>query len=569
MDRATVTMDMHMQIGTSNSQSNIKAVYTKCASAILLTLLTSSAMASKLTIDGEVNVMTAYRDIDSDGQSGGVSSLSVVPGLYTAYKSKKLFFRGNVNTTYVKRDTDAAGTSEDYFTNYNYQSRLSLIENLLTFEVKGDRQYRASEINNLFVTDFVNNSDGLVKTEQNSATLSLETKRGKLVNIEGSARYARVTADGGSQVVVNNVSNDLVNADLSLKSGVKSRIIWNIDGSYDNTVTSTNQGQDQTSQSVNALVDVPVFKGLALRFTGTDSSNEFGAKGTENTITREFQTYGAGLTMYFSENTYISVTYNNASNPTIGPQNEIENEDETFIGIDLIWTLSPRTFIAYNRSRRFYGDSSGGRLQYQTRKTRATLSYTETVTNASQLIATEQQGLFICPAGATDILSCSVSETLDYEPQADEVLVNFAIPDYAIEDFALLRRSTTAAFAFDFNRLSVGVNASYVDSDSLANVSSQQRNATSGSMSLGYKVGSQSSLNMAVRYIDLDRLIENTEQSSRSKSISLSFSRAIGRRLKAAFTYSYTDRNGNFSENIFGTSYKDNRLNLSVIYTTD
>ena len=95
MDRATVTMDMHMQIGTSNSQSNIKAVYTKCASAILLTLLTSSAMASKLTIDGEVNVMTAYRDIDSDGQSGGVSSLSVVPGLYTAYKSKKLFFKGS------------------------------------------------------------------------------------------------------------------------------------------------------------------------------------------------------------------------------------------------------------------------------------------------------------------------------------------------------------------------------------------------------------------------------------------------------------------------------------------
>jgi len=569
MDRAiTVTMDMHMQLGASNSQRNIKAVYAKCASAFVLTLLTSSAMANKLTIDGEVNIVTAYRDIDSDGQSGGISSLSVVPGLNSVYKSKKLFFRGNVNTTYVTRDSDT-GTTEDYFTNYNYQSRLSVIENLLNFEVKGERQYRASELNNLFVTDFVNNSDGLVKTEQNAASLSLETKRGKLMNVKGLARYARVTVDGGSQVVVNNVSNDLVNVDLSLKSGVKSRFIWNIDGSYDNTVSGTNQGQDQTSQSVNALVDVPVYKGLAVRFTGTDSSNEFGAQGTKDTITREFQTYGAGLTMYFSSNTYVSITYNNASSPTINPQDEFENQDETFLGIDLRWALSPRTFIAYNRSRRFYGDSSGGRLQYQTRKTRATLSYTETVTNASQLIATEQQGLFICPAGATNILSCSVSETLDYEPAADEVLVNFAIPDYAIEDFALLRRSTSAAFAFNFNRLSVGINASYVDSESLANVSSQQNNATSGSMTLGYEIGPYTTMNATMRYIDFDQVIETTEQSSRTKALSMGINRSFGRQLKASFSYIYTDRNGTLSDNVFGTNYKDNRLALSVSYTTN
>ena len=436
---------------------------------------------------------------------------------------------------------------------------------MLSFQAAGALNYQNTTASNFLVTDFIANSDSLAKTRSNRLSSTLTLDQGDWVRGQGTASYSD-TASERSLANNNALDNDSYQLTGNLINGDEAKyFIWSVTGTYQNTERGQANTGDFESRTGNGYIDTRIYGDWAFRLTGRHEANQISGRNDTNSIVREFNSYGAGLTYRQTETRYIAITANKSDSDLD------EDDGETFVGLDMQWALSTRTQIAATYGRRFYGESASASIGYNSKYLRTSFSYSEDVTNTSRLLADpENLGVFVCPSASTSIADCCQPNSLSYTPNAGEQLVQITTQNLEFDDNIILRKSANFQAGYDFSRVTLAFSWRYSEDDYLDE--DRLRRTYSFGTNLAYKIGSYTNITSSINYANITG--QGAEESFRGESdnwnASIGLEREFGRRLKASIDARYLEQEGDLNAGgQFGNNYTDRRLSASITYTYD
>ena len=534
-------------------------------SVVAVSIATSLVVRAELDINALATADTTTQSIKTE-ENGTLSltTLTIAPKVNATYQTRT--FQGIWSGTYthLERDNDDSSQRQNY-AEYSYSAQWVPFENLLSFQAAGALNYQNTNSANFLVSDFIENSDSLAKTRSNRLSSTLTLNKGDWVRGEGSASYSD-TASERSLTNNNVLDNDSYQLTGNLINGDEAKyFIWSVTGTYQNTERGQANIGDFESRTGDGYIDTRIYGNWAIRLTARHEANQISDRDDTNSLVREFNSYGAGLTYRQTDNRYISITANKSDS-------DIEDDDgETFVGVDLQWALSTRTRIAATYGRRFYGESASANISYNSKYLRTSFGYSEDVTNTSRLLANpENLGVFVCPTATTSIADCFQPDSLSYTPNAGEQLVQLTSQNVEFDDNIILRKSSNFQAGYDFSRVTLAFSWSYSEDDYLDE--DRLRRTYSFGTNLAYKIGSYTNLTSSINYANITGL--GAEQTFRGESdnwnTSIGLEREFGRHLKASIDARYLKQEGDLNTGgQFGNNYTDRRLSASITYTYD
>jgi len=534
-------------------------------SVVAVSIATSLVVRAELDINALATADTTTQSIKTE-ENGTLSltTLTIAPKVNATYQTRT--FQGIWSGTYthLERDNDDSSQRQNY-AEYSYSAQWVPFENLLSFQAAGALNYQNTNSANFLVSDFIANSDSLAKTRSNRLSSTLTLNKGDWVRGEGTASYSD-TASERSLTNNNVLDNDSYQLTGNLINGDEAKyFIWSVTGTYQNTERGQANIGDFESRTGDGYIDTRIYGDWAIRLTARHEANQISDRDDTNSLVREFNSYGAGLTYRQAENRYISITANKSGS-------DIEDDDgETFVGVDLQWALSTRTRIAATYGRRFYGESASATIGYNSKYLRTSFSYSEDVTNTSRLLANpENLGVFVCPTATTSIADCFQPDSLSYTPNAGEQLVQLTSQNVEFDDNIILRKSSNFQAGYDFSRVTLAFSWRYSEDDYLDE--DRLRRTYSFGTNLAYKIGGYTNLTSSINYANVTGL--GAEQTFRGESdnwnTSIGLEREFGRHLKASIDARYLKQEGDLNAGgQFGNSYTDRRLSASITYTYD
>ena len=562
---------MEADIMGTITQSAVNRLYTMPKSRIIKPTLVAAAVATslpafaKLDVNAVATADTIYQSVDTEENGNrSLTTVTIAPKVNATYQTRTFQGLWSGTYTHLERDNDDASQRQDY-AEYSYSAQWVPFENLLSFQAAGALNYQNTNSANFLVSDFIANSDSLAKTRSNRLSSTLTLDQGDWVRGQGTASYSD-TASERSLTNNNALDNDSYQLTGNLINGDEAKyFIWSVTGTYQNTERGQANSGDFESRTGDGYIDTRIYGDWAFRLTARHEANQISDRDDTASLVREFNSYGAGLTYRQAENRYISVTANKSDS-------DLEEDDnETFIGIDMQWALSTRTRIAATYGRRFYGESASASIGYNSKYLRTSFSYSEDVTNTSRLLADpENLGVFVCPAATTSIADCFQPNSLSYTPNAGEQLVQLTSQNLEFDDNIILRKSANFQAGYDFSRVTLAFSWRYSEDDYLDE--DRLRRTYSFGTNLAYKIGSYTNLTSSINYANVTG--QGAEEVFRGESenwnASIGLEREFGRRLKASIDARYLKQEGDLnSGGQFGNNYTDRRLSASITYTYD
>jgi len=522
--------------------------------------------SANLEVRASATADATYQNVDTENDGNlSLTTLSIAPKVNVSYESRT--FQGLWTGTYTQLERDNEDASQrDDFAEYSYTAQWTPIDNLLTFQAAGALSYQNTNAANFLLTDFIANSDSLAKTRSNRLASTLTLERGDWIRALGSASYSDTASEPSA---FNRVAldNDTYELSGTLYNGDEAKyFLWSITGTYLNTERAQSNVGDFESRTGDGFIDAKVFKNWAIRLTASHEANQISDREDTSSLVREFNSYGAGITYRQSENRYIAITANKSDS-------DLEEDDgETFIGLDMLWALSPRTQIAANYGRRFYGESASAKISYNSKYFRTSFGYSEDVTNTSRLLANpENLGVFVCPASSASISDCFQPDSLNYSPNANEQLIQFISQNVEFDDNIILRKSANFQAGYDFSRITLAFSWRYAEDDYLD--LNRLRRTYSFGTNMAYKIGSYTNLTSDINYANITGRGEQEvfEGETDNWNASIGLEREFGRHFKASLDASYLKQEGDLNAGIalFGNNYTDRRLSASITYTYD
>lgn len=527
---------------------------------------TSLPVFAKLDVNAVATADTIYQTVDTEENGNrSLTTVTIAPKINATYQTRT--FRGLWSGTYthLERDNDDASQRQDY-AEYSYAARWQPFENLLSFEAAGALNYQNTNSANFLITDFIANSDSLAKTRSNRLSSTLTLEQGDWIRGQGTASYSD-TASERSLTNNNALENDSYQLSGTLLNGDEAKyFIWSISGSYQNTERGQVNNGDFESRTGDGYIDTRIYDDWAIRLTARHEANQISDRDDTNSLVREFNSYGVGLTYRRAGNRYVSITANKSDS-------DLDNDDgETFIGLDMLWALSTRTQIAATYGRRFYGESASANISYNSKYLRTSFGYSEDVTNTSRLLANpENLGVFVCPTASTSIADCFQPNSLSYTPNASEQLIQITTQNVEFDDNIILRKSANFQAGYDFSRITLAFSWRYAEDDYLDE--DRLRRTYSFGTNVAYKIGSYTNITSSINYANITG--QGAEDVFRGENdnwnASIGLEREFGRRLKASIDARYVKQEGDLNTGIsqFGNNYTDRRLSASITYTYD
>ena len=534
-------------------------------SLVAMSVATSFVAQAKLEVNALATADTIHQNVKTEENgTRSLTTLTVAPKVNATYQTRTFQGLWSGTYTHLERDNDDASQRQDY-AEYSYSAQWVTFENLLSFQAAGALNYQNTNSANFLVSDFIANSDSLAKTRSNRLSSTLTLDQGDWVRGQGTASYSD-TASERSITNNNALDNDSYQLTGNLINGDEAKyFLWSVTGTYQNTERGQANTGDFESRTGDGFIDTRVYGDWAIRLTARHEANQISDRDDTNSLVREFNSYGAGLTYRRAENRYISITANKSDS-------DLEEDDgETFIGLDMQWALSTRTRIAATYGRRFYGESASASIGYNSKYLRTSFSYTEDVTNTSRLLADpENLGVFVCPAATTSIADCFQPNSLSYTPSAGEQLVQLTSQNVEFDDNIILRKSANFQAGYDFSRVTLAFSWRYSEDDYLDE--DRLRRTYSLGTNLAYKIGSYTNITSSINYANITGL--GAEETFRGESdnwnASIGLEREFGRRLKASIDARYLEQEGDLnSGGQFGNNYTDRRISASITYTYD
>ena len=534
-------------------------------SLVAMSVATSFVAQAKLEVNALATADTIHQNVKTEENgTRSLTTLTVAPKVNATYQTRTFQGLWSGTYTHLERDNDDASQRQDY-AEYSYSAQWVPFEILLFFQAAGALNYQNTNSANFLVSDFIANSDSLAKTRSNRLSSTLTLDQGDWVRGQGTASYSD-TASERSITNNNALDNDSYQLTGNLINGDEAKyFLWSVTGTYQNTERGQANTGDFESRTGDGFIDTRVYGDWAIRLTARHEANQISDRDDTNSLVREFNSYGAGLTYRRAENRYISITANKSDS-------DLEEDDgETFIGLDMQWALSTRTRIAATYGRRFYGESASASIGYNSKYLRTSFSYTEDVTNTSRLLADpENLGVFVCPAATTSIADCFQPNSLSYTPSAGEQLVQLTSQNVEFDDNIILRKSANFQAGYDFSRVTLAFSWRYSEDDYLDE--DRLRRTYSLGTNLAYKIGSYTNITSSINYANITGL--GAEETFRGESdnwnASIGLEREFGRRLKASIDARYLEQEGDLnSGGQFGNNYTDRRISASITYTYD
>jgi uncharacterized protein (PEP-CTERM system associated) len=534
-------------------------------SLVAMSVATSFVAQAKLEVNALATADTIHQNVKTEGNgTRSLTTLTVSPKVNATYQTRTFQGLWSGTYTHLERDNDDASQRQDY-AEYSYSAQWVPFENLLSFEAAGALNYQNTNSANFLVSDFIANSDSLAKTRSNRLSSTLTLEQGDWVRGQGTASYSD-TASERSITNNNALNNDSYQLTGNLINGDETKyFLWSVTGTYQNTERGQANTGDFESRTGDGFIDTRIYGDWAIRLTARHEANQISDRDDTNSLVREFNSYGAGLTYRRAENRYISITANKSDS-------DIEDDDgETFIGFDMQWALSTRTRIAATYGRRFYGESASANISYNSKYLRTSFGYSEDVTNTSRLLANpENLGVFVCPTLTTSIADCFQPNSLSYRPNAGEQLVQLTSQNLEFDDNIILRKSANFQAGYDFSRVTLAFSWRYSEDDYLDE--DRLRRTYSFGTNLAYKIGSYTNITGSINYANITGL--GAEETFRGESdnwnASIGLEREFGRRLKASIDARYLEQEGDLNAGgQFGNNYTDRRISASITYTYD
>ena len=528
-------------------------------------IATSFPAFAKLDVTALATADTIHQNVDTEENGNrSLTTVTITPKVNATYQTRT--FQGLWSGTYTHLERDNADNSQrqDY-AEYSYSAQWVPFENILSFQAAGALNYQNTNSANFLVSDFIANSNSLAKTRSNRLSSTLTLEQGDWIRGQGTASYSD-TASERSLTSNNALDNDSYQLTGNLINGDEAKyFIWSVSGTYQNTERGQANTGDFESRTGDGYIDTRIYGDWAFRLTARHEANQISDRDDTNSIVREFNSYGAGLTYRQAENRYISITANKSDS-------DIEEDDgETFVGIDLQWALSTRTRIAVTYGRRFYGESASATIGYNSKYLRTSFSYSEDVTNTSRLLANpENLGVFVCPTATTSIADCFQPNSLSYTPNAGEQLVQLTSQNLEFDDNIILRKSSNFQAGYDFSRVTLAFSWRYSEDDYLDE--DRLRRTYSFGTNLAYKIGSYTNLTSSINYANITGLgaQETFRGESDNWNASIGLEREFGRNLKASIDARYLEQEGDLNAGgQFGNNYTDRRISASITYTYD
>lgn len=530
---------------------------------LISSIFSVSSIAAPLDFTASVDADAIYQDISSENFGRrSLTTFQVNPRVNALYQSRTFNGLWSGALTHIERDNDDFTQTSDY-AEYQYSAQWRAIERLLSFQANGSLNYRNASANNFLVSDFLTRGDDLAKTRTGQISSSLNLDRGDWVRAQGFASYSIVESERAESQSNAALDSETYQTRGSLYQGDEATFLfWSVSGSYSQTDRQNRGNGDLLTRRGEAKADMMVFNNLGFRITGTHEANQLADRTDTFSQKREFSSYGAGLTYRQSDNRYIAVTVNKSES------NLREDDNDTFLGLDLQWAFSSRTSLSATYGRRFYGESGSFNLRYNTKKVRASVTYTEQLTSTSRLLANpENLGVFVCPVGSSSISECFQPNSLTYSPNPGEQLVQFTSQNFELDDSIILRKSTNAQLGYDFSRLSLSLSWRYSENDRLEE--DRLTRTYGGALNASWKLGSYTNLTASINYADIEqRSVEFDNAHSENWRYSLGLSRELGQHLDVNFNFSLVkqDRESGFSGGRFGNNYTDRRISVGVRY---
>ena len=527
---------------------------------------TSFPAFAKLDLNAVATADTIYQSVDTEENGNrSLTTVTVAPKVNATYQTRTFQGLWSGTYTHLERDNDDTSQRQDY-AEYSYSAQWVPFKNLLSFQAAGALNYQNTNSANFLVSDFIANSDSLAKTRSNRLSSTLTLDQGDWLRGQGTASYSD-TASERSLTNNNALDNDSYQLTGNLINGDEAKyFIWSVTGTYQNTERGQTNDGDFESRTGDGYIDTRIFGDWAIRLTARHEANQISDRDDTNSLVREFNSYGVGLTYRQAENRYISLTANK-SDSDLG-----EDDGETFVGVDMQWALSTRTQIAATYGRRFYGESASATIGYNSKYLRTSFSYSEDVTNTSRLLADpENLGVFVCPTATTSIADCFQPNSLSYTPSAGEQLVQLTSQNLEFDDNIILRKSSNFQAGYDFSRITLAFSWRYAEDDYLDE--DRLRRTYSFGTNVAYKIGSYTNITSSINYANITG--QGAEDVFRGESdnwnASIGLEREFGRRLKASIDARYLKQEGDLNTGIsqFGNNYTDRRLSASITYTYD
>ncbi|MBJ2130278.1 TIGR03016 family PEP-CTERM system-associated outer membrane protein [Alteromonas sp. IB21] len=534
-------------------------------SLVAMSVASSFAAQAKFEINALATADTIHQSVNTEENGNrSLTTVTIAPQVNATYQTRTFQGLWSGTYTHLERDNDDASQRQDY-AEYSYSAQWVPFENLLSFQAAGALNYQNTNSANFLVSDFIANSDSLAKTRSNRLSSTLTLDQGNWIRGQGTASYSD-TASERSLTNNNALDNDSYQFNGNLINGDDAKyFIWSVSGTYQNTERGQANTGNFESRTGDGYIDTRIYGDWAIRLTARHEANQISDRDDTNSLVREFNSYGAGLTYRQAENRYISITANKS-------ESDIEDDDgETFIGLDMQWALSTRTRIAATYGRRFYGESASASIGYNAKYLRTSFSYSEDVTNTSRLLADpENLGVFVCPTAITSIADCFQPNSLSYTPNAGEQLVQLTSQNLEFDDNIILRKSSNFQAGYDFSRVTLAFSWRYSEDDYLDE--DRLRRTYSFGTNLAYKIGSYTNLTSSINYANITG--QGAEETFRGESdnwnASIGLEREFGRRLKAGIDARYLKQEGDLNAGgQFGNNYTDRRISASITYTYD
>ena len=543
--------------------------------AIIATLVAATFSANlyaDVQFRGSVEASLVNQSFDTDSTSARYedrNTIQIAPTLTGLYTSKKANASASATQLYQRFDFDGGSRSTN-FTEFEYAGNLNIIDNVLQVFGQGSQGYRSFRPETYISSDFLLNSDDLTKITSHSAGASLNIPRGNIWGLGVTGRYSETRSDNTLEEAENGSSSPL-NQSINSKSTFANATLvngnWFRNGYWNvNAVFQSTDRQDRgtfESLSANAQLGFNLYKDFGVLITGTHEENDIDGE-LSNFLNRynnqfaKFDTYGAGINYRPAEGRFFNVTLNKIV--TDG-----EDDGNTFVGVSTSWQFTPRTSIQADYGRRYYGDAGSFRFNYGTKIIRSAITYQESTTSFSRLMYdVVDAGTFVCPAGAVDIIDCFQPDTLDYEMQAGEQVVQFSQLVSELTDQVILRRQLGASIGFQRRRLKISTDFRYIDTD--YSIDDRQQIQKQVGVTGNLQMGSRSSLYSRIQYTQMDNTINGSKAENDTKVYSIGWSTRLSRGLSVSTDLRYLDGGTNNAVGRESLDLNETRISLSMTY---
>ncbi len=543
------------------------------ASLIILTSLAfiPHVVASETRITSSITADAIYRESDDNEIRSDETVGQLNPTLSISYQSARINASINARATYLERDnSEALNTQRNTFGSYKYTSRAEMIENFLFLSVDGGFTYRDGNALNFLTSDFINNSDSLVKTRTNSVAASMQTQKNRKFVANGTARYSLTETDQSEQGTDRLEDNNYSLSGNAQSNATEYGFIWNVSGSYIETERGESSQSDFMTRNYVANAEINVIDDFGVFVTTLHDAYQYESE-SNGVTTQEFYSFGAGITYRQNNQRFLRVAINRQIDPDINVEladDEDINEDDYFLSSELRWALSTRSNVSANYTRRSTGKTGQFSLNYNTRRLRARINYNDSVTSYSRLISSpESLGLFVCQQGSSDISSCFQPASLDYDLKAGEQFVDFLAPNYEISEAVINRESLIGQVGLQGRVTNLSFNTRY-SLDSSVDTGRQTRTMSYGT-SLSHRLGVRTKLNLSLTYAKVENNLKSTvglDGESENINGSIVFQHTFRSPLSANFGFYYIERDNNtLVEEAIGL--KERRIQLSFTYS--